>query len=219
MVDAMESSSPTPVLTNFGRNGSSIAAPDSPASDASSTAPTRRPPGKPPGKLVGLPPERRLSAATLAGLAAAAGVAAIVLGGWAFMSGAGLSGVGTDDSVSTSPPTGFEEALALLTRPNSERLQLRGSVGRIILVVQPSNDAALVLNGLGQADSEWAYQVWVTSPDSITPRSAGLFSGREIVVPLTSPVPPGAVVAVTLEPATGSFAPTRPPKLVVERPA
>jgi anti-sigma-K factor RskA len=92
-------------------------------------------------------------------------------------------------------------------------------VGRIILVVQPSNDATLVLNGLGQADSEWAYQIWVTPPDSITPRSAGLFSGRELVVPLTSPVPPGAVVAVTLEPATGSFAPTRRLKLVVERPA
>jgi hypothetical protein len=131
-------------------------------------------------------------------------------------------GVGNDDSaesVSSTRPTGFDEALALLARPNSERLPLQGSVGRIILVVQPSNDAALVLNGLGQADADWAYQIWVTQPDSITPRSAGLFSGREIVVPLTSTVPRGATVAVTLEPATGSFAPTRRAKLLVERPA
>lgn len=203
----------TPVLTSVGRNGSSIDVTDGPAPDVSPTAPTARPPLPP----VELPPERRLSAATLAALASAAGVAAIVLGALAF-----VSGVGTDKAGGSEPsaaPAGFEEALALLARPNAERMRLRGSVGRIVLVVQPSNDAALVLNGLGQADSEWAYQVWVTQPDSITPRSAGLFSGREIVVPLTAPVLPGALVAVTLEPATGSLAPTREPKLLVERPA
>ena len=165
---------------------------------------------------VELPPERRLSPSTLAGLAAAAGIAAIVLGGWAF-----VSGVGRDDdgaSRSAAPPSGFRQAVALLARPDAERLPLRGAVGRIILVVQPSDDAALVLSGLGEAESGWAYQAWVTNRDSITPRSAGLFSGRDIVVPLSARVPPGSTVAVTLEPATGSFAPTRRPKLVVERP-
>lgn len=201
-----------------GRNGSSIDVSEAPTAEVSPTATTSRKAVTP----VELRPERRLSAATLAGLAAAAGIAAIVLGGWAFMSGARVSGVGTDGAVEagpTSAPTGFDEALTLLAKPNVERLPLRGSVGRIILVVQPSNDAALVLNGLGPADSEWAYQVWMTPPGSITPRSAGLFSGREIVVPLTNPVPPGAVVTVTLERATGSLAPTGRPKLFVERPA
>ena len=209
----MESTPPTPVLTSFGRNGSSIDVSEPPAAEVSPTTPTRTQPLAP----VELPPERRLSAPTLAGLAAAAGIAAIVLGGWAFVSGAGTDRAG--ESRPATPPTGYEDAVTLLAKPNAERLRLHGSLGRIILVVQPSNDAALVLNGLGPADSEWAYQVWVTPPDSITPRSAGLFSGREIVVPLTSPVPPRAVVAVTLEPATGSFAPTRRAKLVVERPA
>ena len=106
----------------------------------------------------------------------------------------------------------------MLARPDAERLPLRGSVGRIVLVVQPSGAAALVLSGLGEAESGWAYQAWVTNRDSITPRSAGLFSGRDIVVPLSARVPRGSTVAVTLEPATGSYAPTRRPKLVVERP-
>lgn len=186
--------------------------PSAAAAEVLSAAPTRMPPVEP----VELPPERRLSAARLAGLAAAAGIAAIVLGGGAFVAGVGDRGGDPDP---TSPPIGFEEALTLLADPNAERLPLQGSVRRIILVAQPSNDAALVLNGLGLADSGWAYQAWVTPPGSITPLSAGLFSGREIVIPLMRPVPPGAVVAVTLGPATGSLAPTRRPKLFVERPA
>jgi Anti-sigma-K factor rskA, C-terminal len=166
---------------------------------------------------VRLPPEGRLSASTLAILAAAAGVVAILLGGWAFVSGT------SDDDSSTAAtvaaPTGYEEALALLAAPNVERLPLMGSVGRIVLAVRPSGEAALVLNGLGEAESGWAYQAWVSTPGAITPHSAALFSGRESVVPLDAAVPPGAKLAVTLEPENGSFAPTRTPKLVVERAA
>ena len=77
-----------------------------------------------------------------------------------------------------------------------------------------------MLNGLGEAESGWAYQAWVGTPGVRSRlRSAALFSGRESVVPWTAPVPPGATLAVTLEPEDGSFAPTRTPKLVVERPA
>ena len=166
---------------------------------------------------VRLPPEGRLSASTLAILAAAAGVVAILLGGWAF-----VSGTGDEDASATATPTapsGYEEALALLSVPNVERLPLKGSVGRIVLAVRPSGEAALVLNGLGEAESGWAYQAWVSTPGAITPHSAALFSGTESVVPLDAVVPPGAKLAVTLEPEDGSFAPTRTPKLVVERPA
>jgi hypothetical protein len=164
---------------------------------------------------VRLPPEGKLSASTLAILAAAAGVIAILLGGWAFVSGT------SDDEGSTAAPavapTGYEQALALLAAPNVERLPLKGSVGRIVLAVRPSGEAALVLNGLGEAESGWAYQAWVSTAGAITPHSAALFSGTESVVPLDTAVPPGAKLAVTLEPEDGSFAPTRTPKLVVER--
>ena len=166
---------------------------------------------------VRLPAEGRLSASTLAIFAAAAGVVAILLGGWAFV--AGLSGDGEGVAGAESVPSGYEEALTLLTAPNVERLPLRGSVGRIVLAIRPSEAAALVVNGLGEVEPGWAYQAWVSKAGAITPSSAALFSGDEAVVPLALPVPPGATVAVTLEPEAGSFAPTRTPKLVVERPA
>ena len=103
--------------------------------------------------------------------------------------------------------------------PSVERLALRGSVGRIVLAVRPSGEGALVLNGLGEAEDGWAYQAWISNPGATSPSPAALFSGRETVVPLALPVPPGATLAVTLEPEAGSFAPTRTPKLSVERPA
>jgi hypothetical protein len=224
----MDSPAPIPIVTRVVRNGSGppAKAEDPAPAEVSGPAgsPTTSSPGRsaaPPVRVreqVELPPERRLSAATLAGLAAAAGIAAIVLGGWAFVTGVGDEPGGTASGQEAAPP-GFQEAVALLARPGAERLRLRGSVGRIVLVVQPGDHAALVLNGLGEAPSGWAYQAWVTPPRSLTPRSSGLFSGREIVVPLATSVRPGATVSVTLEPATGSLAPTRPPKLVVERPA
>ncbi len=168
---------------------------------------------------VELPPERRLSSSTLAVLAVASGVTAIVLGAWAFYFGMQSDSGGASPD---APPPAHQQAISLLARGDVERLPLRGSVGRIILVVERAGDATLVLNGLTAADSRWAYQAWVflpgvTPPNGAAPRPAALFSGREALVPLTAPVPPGATVAVTLEPAEGSFAPTRTPRLVAER--
>jgi hypothetical protein len=170
---------------------------------------------------VELPPERRLSSSALAVLAVASGVTAIVLGAWAFYSGVQSDSGGAN---ADAPPPAHQQAITLLARGDVQRLPLRGSVGRLILVVDPAGDATLVLNGLSAADSRWAYQAWVFPPgitptNAGTPRPAALFSGREALVPLTASVPPGASVAVTLEPAEGSFAPTRTPRLVVERPA
>ena len=217
----MEASSVSPVPTgpvptdpgvavSSARNGAARATPQA-------SAPTRAT-GSPREVLarpIELPPERRLSAATLAAIAAAAGVSAIALGGWAFFSG--VRADGSAANADTAPP-GYQQAISLLAKPDVDRLPLRGSVGRIILVVEPSGDATLVLNGLTAADSQWAYQAWVTPPNAPAPRPAALFSGREALVPLTAPVLPGATVSVTLEPAEGSFAPTRTAKLVVERP-
>ena len=122
---AMESPSPTPILTSsrvtspglasLERKGPSIDVSETagPGPADAPTAPTRKQPVRP----AELPPERRLSAATLAGLAAAAGITAIVLGGWAF-----VSGVGTDrgsDTGTSSTPSGFDQALTLLAKPNA----------------------------------------------------------------------------------------------------
>jgi hypothetical protein len=193
----------------FGQNGSPAEVHE-PAQPAAARAQLREP--------IDFPPERRLSAAMLASLAGAAGVAAIVLGGWAFVSGVRADGSG-GVAAGASARAELEEAITLLSDPGAERFRLQGSVGRIVLVVQRTGSAALVLNGLAPADSAWAYQVWVARPDATRPRSAALFSGREVVVPLAVPVPRGAVVSVTLEPADGSPAPTRTPRLFAERPA
>lgn len=206
----MEASPASPVPVDSARNGRARVQP----------SPSAHTPAPPPRELLArpieLPPERRFSAAKLAAIAVAAGVSAIVLGGWAFFSGARSDGGGT--SSDTAPP-GHQQAISLLAKPGVDRLPLRGSVARIILVVEPSGDATLVLNGLSAADSQWAYQAWVAPPNALAPRPAALFSGREALVPLTSPVVPGATVSVTLEPAGGSFAPTRTAKLLVQRPS
>jgi anti-sigma-K factor RskA len=213
VVVAMDARYATPLPSSAGpqgsgQNGPLVAPPSRAEARAAALEHLSRP--------VELRAQRRFSTATLAGLAAAAGIAAIVLGGWAFVSGvrtdAGSDGVG-------AAPDGLQQAVALLARRDVERVPLRGSVGRIVLVVEASGHAALVLNGLGPVEPEWAYQAWVTGPNALAPRSAALFSGREAIVPLTGVVRRGAVVAVTLEPATGSFGPTRTPKLLVERPS
>lgn len=196
----------------MGGNGASLASKASVGDELSAArlARARRDLAEP----VRLPPEGRPRASTLAIFASAAGVVAILLGGWAFVSGIRDDGGAASTVIA---PSGYEQALALLTTPNVERFPLQGSVGRIILAVQPSGSAALVLNGLGEAEPGWAYQAWVSRPGAIT-RSVALFSGEEAVVPLAAPVPLGATLAVTLEPEAGSFAPTRTPKLFVERP-
>jgi hypothetical protein len=217
------SSSPVPFPSSAGGLGAAAAAARNGTAEVERPAPSASPYGARPDAAPGrveLPPERRLSAPMLAGLAAASGVAAIVLGAWAF-----YSGVRSDagDAGSAAAPPAHQQAISLLARSDVTRLPLHGSVGRIILVVEPSGDATLVLNGLSAADSQWAYQAWVFRPgvtpaNTTTARPAALFSGREALVPLTAPVPPRATVAVTLEPAAGSFAPTRTPRLLVQRP-
>lgn len=165
----------------------------------------------PPLRPLELPPQRRPSGATLAALATVAGIAAVLLGGWAF-----LTSARDEAGPQAASPA---EAVRLLSRPGVERLPLRGSVGRIVLAVEGEDAGSLVLNGLGPAPDGMAYQMWVTAPGAARPTGAGLFSGTERVVSLERPVAPGATVAVTLEPAGGSPAPSRALKLVVTRPS
>jgi anti-sigma-K factor RskA len=84
----------------------------------------------------------------------------------------------------------------------------RGS-GR--LVVDEAGSAVLVLDSVPPVPAGKTYQAWVITGD--TPVSAGVFSaaGDTAVVPIPQPVPPGAVVAVTVEPDGGVSSPTQAP--------
>jgi Anti-sigma-K factor rskA, C-terminal/Putative zinc-finger len=66
--------------------------------------------------------------------------------------------------------------------------------------------ATLVTRGLPPAPMGKVYGIWFTRGDFATP--AGFLHGR--TTRLERPVPPGAGVAVTLEPAGGSRGPTGP---------
>jgi anti-sigma-K factor RskA len=71
--------------------------------------------------------------------------------------------------------------------------------------------ATLNTSGLGVAPGGKTYEAWVIPPGR-QPRPAGLFrGGPDSSLALRGAVPPNAVVAVTLEPAGGSRAPTTAP--------
>jgi len=70
---------------------------------------------------------------------------------------------------------------------------------------------SVVVSDLAAAPAGKTYEAWVIANG--TARPAGLFpgGGRTIVFRLTRPLPAGAVVAVTVEPAAGSAQPTQKP--------
>jgi anti-sigma-K factor RskA len=83
------------------------------------------------------------------------------------------------------------------------------------LVVAPTGEAVLLLPDFDPAPRGKTYEAWVIEDGA--PQPAGLFEGgRRTAVALTRPVPRGAVVAVTLEPAGGVPAPTSDPLVTVE---
>lgn len=158
-----------------------------------------------------LPRARRPGWPTLAALAVACGLVALALGAWAIVSGAD-----PEPNASLDSPR-VDRALAILADPASERVPLRGSLGRILLVAGTDNDAVLVLDGLGRAPGGHEYEAWVVPPGSATPLPAGTFDASDRIVLLTRPAPRGARVGVTLEEAGGVERPTRPLRLVAQR--
>ena len=139
--------------------------------------------------------------------AAAAGVAALALSFWA----ADLSQQLDDERAALHLS---EEAVAVLAEPDARRIPLDGAEG--MLVVDDSGEGWLVLRGLESAPSAKTYEAWVVEDGEAVP--AGLFGGGGVstVVPLTVPVPEGAVVAVTLEDADGVEQPTQDPLFASE---
>jgi hypothetical protein len=159
---------------------------------------------------VELPRARRPGWPTLASLAIASGLVALALGGWAIVSG-------SDEQTAGLAGAQLDRALSLLTAPDSERIALTGSVGRIVLVADRDGTALLSLTGLGSAPDGYDYEAWIVPPGSATPLPAGTFGGDERIVMLTRPAPPGSRVGVTLEADGGADRPTRPLRLVAER--
>lgn len=75
----------------------------------------------------------------------------------------------------------------------------------------PDQQGALVVRGLDPAPNGWAYQMWFINDDESTPSSGQTFQVDEngdAVVPLTADVATFDAVAISIEPAGGSPAPT-----------
>jgi Anti-sigma-K factor rskA len=162
-----------------------------------------------------LPRRRRISGVTLAVLGALAGAGAIALGAWGI-----ASSIGGDDNSKPQSPTAVEnvqQVVSLIAKPTTATIPLSGSQRRIILVVGARGYGVLVLNGVTSPPAGKTYEAWVIRPNVKAPFPAGLFTGGTGIVKLTKPVPPGAVVAITVEPAGGSAAPTQKPKLAATR--
>jgi anti-sigma-K factor RskA len=80
------------------------------------------------------------------------------------------------------------------------------------LLVGRSGEAVLMVHGLPAPAAGTAYELWIVHDGAVT--RAGFLRGRVGMV--TRPVPPGATVAVSLEPAAGSKRPTGPLLLTAE---
>ena len=157
-----------------------------------------------------IPAKKGISGATLAAVAALAGVAAIGLGIWAFVSSVRSSDDGP--AIAAASP----QLVSFLSKPSTQRVPVDGSAGRIILAVGTRGRAYLVLDGLGLAANGASYQAWVVKPRVKAPASAAVFDGSELVVPLSVGLRPGYVVAITVERAGGASAPTHTPKLFAQ---
>jgi Anti-sigma-K factor rskA len=165
---------------------------------------------------VELPPPYRLSGATVATLAALAGMAAIALGTWAF-----ASSVREEDAPQSVRPPISEaaQAISLLSKPTTVRLPFAGSDGAVVLAVGSNGRGMLVLDDLGIAPVGREYQAWVVGAGRRrAPLSAALFTGVETVVPLTARVESGSAVGISIEKAGGASAPTRTLTLLAQRP-
>ena len=165
-----------------------------------------------------LPPPERVSGATIATLAALAGMASIALGLWAFASSVRDEGT---TQIIRPPISEAAQAISLLAKPTTARVPFAGSDGSATLAVGANGRGILVLDGLGFAPVGRAYQAWVQTPGprSAEPLSAAVFTGVETVVPLSARVTPGSIVGITIERAGGAEAPTQPLRLLAQRPA
>ena len=149
-----------------------------------------------------IPIRRRWALPAAASVAAVAAMAAIGLGLWA-------SSLRSDLTGERQARTGLEQVVSVISDPRSERVS--ASVGSGTLVVSPTGAAALILPNLDPAPSGKIYEAWIA--EDAAPEPAGLFqaAGDRTHVALPRPVPKGATVMVTLEPAGGTTEPSAEP--------
>ena len=153
--------------------------------------------------VIPFPQKRRRTTWLLAGAASVAAAAAIGLGIWAAM-------LHSDLGATREARNRLNDALALVGAPGTDHVDLTGGNGS--LAVGPTGRGVLVIPGLPKAPAGRTYDAWVIK--GTKPSPAGLFLGAgagTTVVPLTRPVEPGSVVAVTVEPKKGSAQPTQTP--------
>jgi anti-sigma-K factor RskA len=134
---------------------------------------------------------------------AAAACAAIVLGVWASSLSHSLSNERSAHASAT-------RVTQILADPASRKVELRGGKGMV--AVDAQGHGVLVVAQLPAAPSGKTYEAWVIPPGG-TPKRAGLFRGGDSPTMLTldAMVPPGAVVAATMERQGGVDAPTETP--------
>lgn len=165
-------------------------------------------------RAVGGTGDRRPSVATLAALATIAGIAALALGSSAFVNGLRSDADNVSESAST---VALGQAIALVSKPGTQRIPLAGSDGTIVLAVGSGGGSVLVLDGLAPAPAGESYQAWLIGTTGKVSSSVAVFAGDEPVVPLTRLVARGSGIGVTLERAGGAPAPTRTIELVARR--
>ena len=87
-----------------------------------------------------------------------------------------------------------------------QAFSLTGAEGQ--LVVTQEGNGALIVKDLAPAPAGKTYEAWVI--EGGTPKPAGVFAGggEQTSFALTRTIPDGATVAVTIEPAGGTDAPT-----------
>ena len=137
--------------------------------------------------VVQLRPRRSIAVSVAAAVAVAATAAAVAFGVWA---------ASLDHSLA-----GERAALRILGDPRARHIPLTGVRGA--LVVAPSGEAALAAD-LPAPPQGKVYEAWVIDTNAV--HRAGTFTGPRMT--LTTRVPPGATVKVTLERAGGVDHPT-----------
>src|SRR5688572_3718466 len=161
-------------------------------------------------KVVAMP-RRRWAFPVAAAAAFAAGCVALGLAFWA----SDLANQLDDQQTQNHR---LDELVVALTDPNAERIPLEGADG-ILVVDDESSEGWVLVNGLDEAPTGKTYEAWVIEGEEAV--AAGLFSGGDgrTVVPLSVPVPEGAIVAVTVEQAGGVEQSTQDPIFVSEQAA